>query len=77
MSGRLDIDDRLVAKLSELDCAGEGMIVSLVVGMFRDRVRALEGKEFPLTAFALGAIHLRDVQLHVGDELRVTAAFGG
>jgi hypothetical protein len=76
LSGRLDIDDRLVAKLSELSCAGEGVIVSLAVGLFRDRVQALEGKEFPLTAFALGSIQLRDVQLNVGDELRVTAVFG-
>jgi hypothetical protein len=77
LAGRLDIDDRLVAKLSGLTLNGEGVIVSLAVAMFRDRVQALEGQEFPLTAFALGAIRLRDVQLQIGDELRVTAAFGG
>jgi hypothetical protein len=76
VSGRLDIDDALVAKLSELSCEGEGVVVSLIVALFRDRVMALEGKEYPLAALSLGAVRLRDVQLRVNDELRVTAAFG-
>jgi hypothetical protein len=76
-AGRVDVDDRLVAKLSELNVAGEGMMVALAVNLVRGRVTALEGKEFPLTAFALGGVRLRDVQLQVGGELTVTAAFGG
>jgi hypothetical protein len=76
-AGRLDVDDRLVAKLSELNVAGEGMMIALAVNMVRGRITALEGKEFPLTTFALGGVRLRDVQLQVGDELAVTAAFGG
>lgn len=75
-AGRLDVDDRLVARLSELNVAGEGMMVALAVNMVRGRVTALEGKEFPLTAFALGGVRLRDVQLQVGNELVVTAMFG-
>jgi hypothetical protein len=76
-AGRLDVDDRLVAKLFELNVAGEGMMIALAVNMIRGRITALEGKEFPLTTFALGGVRLRDVQLQVGDELSVTAAFGG
>ncbi len=76
VAGRLDIDDALVARLSDLAIEGEGVIVSVVVGLVRSRVKALEGQAFPLTAVSLGAVRLRDVQLHVGDELRVTAAFG-
>ncbi|HEX4590069.1 MAG TPA: hypothetical protein VH120_09085 [Gemmataceae bacterium] len=74
--GRVDIDDRLVAKLSELNVAGEGMMIALAVNLIRGRITAFEGKEFPLTTFALGGVRLRDVQLQVGDELAVTAAFG-
>jgi hypothetical protein len=40
-------------------------------------VTALNGKEFPLGTFVLGGVRLHDVQLHVGDELSVAAAFGG
>jgi hypothetical protein len=76
LAGRLDITDELVARLSGLSVAGEGVLVSLAVGLVRDQVQALEGREFPLTAVSLGAIRLRDVQLHVGDDLAVTAAFG-
>jgi hypothetical protein len=76
-AARLDVDDRLVARLSGLDVAGEGMMLALAVNMIRGRITALEGKEFPLTTFALGGVRLRDVRLQVGDELAVTAAFGG
>jgi hypothetical protein len=75
--GRIDVDDRLVARLSELDVAGEGMMIALAVNLVRGRVTALEGKEFPLGTFALGGLRLHDVQLQVGDELSVTASFGG
>jgi hypothetical protein len=74
--GRIDVDDRLVAKISELNVAGEGMMIALAVNLIRGRITAFEGKEFPLTTFALGGVRLRDVQLQVGDELTVTAAFG-
>jgi hypothetical protein len=76
LTGRVDIDDRLVARLSELNVAGEGMMIAMAVSLIRGRVTALEGREFPLTAFALGDVRLRDVQLGIGDELAVTAAFG-
>jgi hypothetical protein len=75
-TGRLDVDDRLVAKWSELNVAGQGMMLALAVNMIRGKVTAFEGKEFSLAAFALGGMRLRDVQLQVGDDLVVTAAFG-
>src|SRR5947209_6257063 len=34
-AGRLDIDDRLVATLSELAVAGEGTMIALAVNLFR------------------------------------------
>jgi hypothetical protein len=74
--GRVDVDDRLVARLSELNVAGEGMMIALAVNLIRGRITAFEGKEFPLTTFALGGVRLRDVQVQVGDQLAVTAAFG-
>jgi len=75
-TARIDIDDRLVARLSELNVSGEGMMIALAVNLVRGRVTALEGKEFPLGKFVLGGVRLHDVQLRVGDELSVTAAFG-
>jgi hypothetical protein len=77
LTGQVDIDDRLVARLSNLNIAGEGMMVALAVNMVRGRVTALEGAEFPLMTLALGDVRLRDLQLSVGDELKMTAAFGG
>jgi hypothetical protein len=77
LRGRIDVDDRLVARLSELDVAGQGMMIALAVNLVRGRVTALEGKEFALGTFVLGGLRLHDVQLQVGDELSVTASFGG
>lgn len=76
LSGQLDIDDDLVARASRLNIAGEGTMISLAVNLYRGKVLALEGKEFPLTAWELGGVRLRDLELHVGDELAVTASFG-
>jgi hypothetical protein len=76
LTGRLDVDDRLVARISGLNIAGEGMMVALAVNMIRGRVMAFEGREIPLTTFAVGGVRLSDVQLKVGDELMVSAAFG-
>jgi hypothetical protein len=76
-AGRVVIDDRLVAKLSELNVAGEGMMIAMAVNMVRGKITAMEGREFPLATLALGGVKLRDVQLQVGDDLAVAAAFGG
>lgn len=75
-AGRVDIDDRLVAKVSELNIAGEGMMIAMAVNMVRGKITAMEGREFPLTSMALGGVRLRDVQLQVADDLAVAAAFG-
>jgi hypothetical protein len=75
-TGRVDIDERLVAKLSELNISGEGMMIAMAVNMVRGKITAMEGREIPLTTFAFGGVRLRDVQLQVGEELAVAAAFG-
>jgi len=76
VNGQLDIDDDLVARASGLNIAGEGTMISLAVNMYRGKVLALEGKEFPLTDWELCGVRLRDLELHVGDELAFTASFG-
>jgi hypothetical protein len=76
LSGDLDLDDQLNARLSNLRFAGDGMVASLAGGFIRPQLAALEGRTFPLLSFALGEIRLRDVQVQVGDTLRLAAQFG-
>jgi hypothetical protein len=76
LSGDIDLDEYLNARLAHLQFHGEGMAANLAGGFIRPQLAALEGKTFPLMNFALGEISLRDVQLSAGDSLRVSAHFG-
>lgn len=76
VNGSLDIDDQLNARLSGLDCAGEGTLGTLACGFLGPYLQRFEGRNFSLMALPIGEVKLRDVRLAVGDKLRVTAAFG-
>jgi hypothetical protein len=76
LSGDIDLDDQLNARLANLQFAGDGMIANLAGGFIRPHLAKLEGQSFPLMSFALGEISLRDVQLDAGETLRLSAQFG-
>lgn len=76
LSGDIDLDDQLHARLSNLRFNGDGMVANLAGGFIRPQLAALEGRTFPLMSFALGGITLRDVQLQTGETLRLSAQFG-
>jgi hypothetical protein len=76
ITGQLDLDEELNAKISGLDCAGDGAIAHIACGVLKPHLQNIEGREFPLMSLPLGEIRLRDVQLAVGDKLSVTAEFG-
>lgn len=76
LSGDLELDGQLTARLSNLRFSGDGMMANLAGGFIRPQLAALEGRSFPLMSFALGEIVLRDVQVQAGDTLRISAQFG-
>jgi hypothetical protein len=76
LSGDIDLDDELSARLSNLRFSGDGMVANLAGGFIRPHLAALEGRSFPLMHFAPGEITLRDVQLEAGETLRLSAKFG-
>jgi len=76
LSGDVDLDEQLNARISNLRFTGEGMVANLAGGFIRPQLAKLEGSSFPLMSFALGEISLRDVQLQAGDTLRLSAQFG-
>ncbi|HEV3409274.1 MAG TPA: hypothetical protein VG095_03210 [Chthoniobacterales bacterium] len=76
ITGRLEIDEQLNARLSNLNCEGEGAIGSLACGFLGPHLQTVNGRTFPLMTFSLGEVHLRDVQLSVGNRLTVRAEFG-
>ena len=77
ITGQLDLDEQLNAKISGLDCTGDGAIASVACGILKPHLQKLEGREFPLMSLPLGEVRLRDVRIVAGDKLSVTAEFGG
>jgi hypothetical protein len=76
ITGQLDLDEELNARISGLNCAGDGAIATMACGVLKPHLEKMDGREFPLMSLPLGKIRLRDVQLAVGDRLSVTAQFG-
>jgi len=76
ITGQLDLDEELNARISGLDCAGDGAIASVACGVLKPHLQKIDGREFPLMSLPLGEVRLRDVQLAVAEKLSVTADFG-
>jgi hypothetical protein len=76
LTGRADLDDDLNAKLSNLSCTGEGMIGKMAAGFLQGKLKEYDGKTFPLMAFSLGDVTLKDLKVDTKSGLHVTAKFG-
>lgn len=76
ITGQLDLDEKLTATISGLDCIGEGAIASVACGVLKPHLQKIDGREFPLMSLPLGEVRLRDVRISVGDKLSITAEFG-
>jgi hypothetical protein len=74
--GNIDVDDNLVATVSNLHCSGEGVFGTMAAAMLNPKVRSFEGRSFPLMALSLGDVHLRDLKIDPSDPIRVSAEFG-
>jgi hypothetical protein len=74
--GKADVDDELVATLSDLACTGEGMIGGMAAGFLQAKLKEYNGRKIPLMAFSLGDVALRDLKISTKTAIHVTAAFG-
>lgn len=74
--GRLEIDERLNARLAELTVEGEGLLSELVLGLAQDPIDRLNGATFALTSFARGRLRLRGLTFRGDGGLEVEAEFG-
>jgi hypothetical protein len=76
ITGQVDLDEELNAKISGLDCSGEGAIAGVACGVLKPHLEKIEGREFSLMSLPLGEVRLRDVQITAADKLSITAEFG-
>ena len=76
LSGSLDLDEQLNARVSGLTLGGDAMIAKLAAGFARPHLDKLEGRVFPLLALAPEGLPLRDVEIATHDGLEIRAKFG-
>jgi hypothetical protein len=76
VAGQLELDEQLNARISGLDCTGDGALAGLACGVLKPHLQKIEGRVFPLMSLPLGDVRLRDVRVAVADKLSVTAEFG-
>lgn len=76
LAGEVSVDDALHARLGQLRVSADGMVGSLVNSVAHPFLEKWEGREFPLLAFSLGSVKLRDVAVRGGESLRLEAQFG-
>jgi hypothetical protein len=76
ITGQVDLDEALNARISGLDCTGEGAIASVACGVLKPHLEKLDGRTFSLMSLPLGEVRLRDVRISVGEKLAITAEFG-
>jgi hypothetical protein len=77
LNGLLAIDSVLNARLTSLTLGGDAMVTKLAGGVIRPQLDRLEGRVFPLAAFAPSGLPLRDVEITpTADRLTIQAKFG-
>ena len=75
-SGRIHLDNRLTAHISDLDCSGEGMVNAGAAELLKPHLLKMNGKSFPLSALPLDNLHVHDVAISALNEpIRIEAKF--
>jgi hypothetical protein len=77
ISGRLSIDDQLVARASNLKADADGMVGGIAVNFIRPHLQKINGMPMPLMAFSLGNVKLRRVAVQTSAGLAISAEFAG
>ena len=75
ITGKLEINEQLIADISDLNCAGEGAIGSMACAFITPQLAKLNGQSFPLAALVSSEVSLRDARLSAAERLSITAEF--
>ncbi len=76
LTGRVAIDEKLTAQLSELHCAGEGALGTMACGVLQPQLQKWNGQSFSLQALPLGELQVRSLQVDAADGIKIRAEFG-
>ncbi|MEO8354247.1 MAG: hypothetical protein ABI680_21160 [Chthoniobacteraceae bacterium] len=73
--GRVEIDDTLAVRVSELRVEGEGVLAGMVEGFVKPHLAKIEGNPFALGSPVAGGLRVRDLSVACGETLLVQATF--
>jgi len=74
-TARVDVDDHMNARISNLDCQGDEALGPLIVTFIRPTINKYNNTTRPLISFPSGRLHLNDVQIQAGEHVEMTAKF--
>ncbi len=75
-TARVDVDDKMNAKMTNLTVDGDEVLGPLIVNFIRPGLTKYNGMTRPLISFPSPDVHLKSVQLLGGDRIRLDATFG-
>lgn len=78
VDGRLELDEELHARLSDVRCSGRGILGIALAAWLQSSAKKWEGERIPLLGHSFGVVKCHHLRLNVGegDALRVVGAFG-
>ena len=76
ITGQVDLDEELNAKISGLACNGEGAMGGIACGILKPHLEKIDGRQFSLMSLPLGEVRLREVRIAAENKLSITAEFG-
>jgi len=76
LTGRLDLDASLNARVSALSLDGDSMVLKLVGGFAKPHLDRLEGRTISLASFTPAGMKVREIELSAGPQLKLRAVFG-
>src|SRR5262249_27034140 len=71
LTARVDVTDDLRARLSQLDCRGEGVAGAVAAGFLKPKIKEYDNRDFPLAALSFASMRLRDVRITSTDPIRI------
>ena len=76
ITGKVEIDQQLNARISALECFAEGTLGTLACGFLAPHLQRFNDRSFSLLGPPLGELKPRNIEIAVDDELRIRAQFG-
>jgi hypothetical protein len=77
LTGQLDIDEALAARISGLDCIGQGVVGSVAAAAIKPKLKRAEGRTMSLGTLVFEGLQPRDVRIESVDPLRIVGTFAG